>query len=285
MNKKIVLITGASTGLGYETAILLAKQGYKVYATMRNLNKQDTLLQIAQENNLDIIIQQLDVTDIESIQTTVKRILKNEEKIDILINNAGAGFVKTTEHASDDEIIWQLNLNLMGVIRMTKAVLPSMRARREGHIINISSVGGLVGQPFNEIYCATKFGVEGYTEALASYVQPKFNVKFSVIEPGGIQSEFTNNVMAQLDSTGGIQSDEYKPILNTYLNGLKKNYGPGSSQTSNEVAQVILNTIENEEPPIRTRTSPWSETFTELKTKADPTGKIQQQRVAKLLGE
>ncbi|MEJ7159018.1 SDR family oxidoreductase [Staphylococcus caprae] len=285
MNKKIVLITGASTGLGYETAILLAKQGYKVYATMRNLNKQDTLLQIAQENNLDIIIQQLDVTDIESIQTTVKRILKNEEKIDILINNAGAGFVKTTEHASDDEIMWQLNLNLMGVIRMTKAVLPSMRARREGHIINISSVGGLVGQPFNEIYCATKFGVEGYTEALSSYVQPKFNVKFSVIEPGGIQSEFTNNVMAQLDSTGGIQSDEYKPILNTYLNGLKKNYGPGSSQTSNEVAQVILNTIENEEPPIRTRTSPWSETFTELKTKADPTGKIQQQRVAKLLGE
>ena len=285
MNKKIVLITGASTGLGYETAILLAKQGYKVYATMRNLNKQDTLLQIAQENNLDIIIQQLDVTDIESIQTTVKRILKNEEKIDILINNAGAGFVKTTEHASDDEIMWQLNLNLMGVIRMTKAVLPSMRARREGHIINISSVGGLVGQPFNEIYCATKFGVEGYTEALSSYVQPKFNVKVSVIEPGGIQSEFTNNVMAQLDSTGGIQSDEYKPILNTYLNGLKKNYGPGSSQTSNEVAQVILNTIENEEPPIRTRTSPWSETFTELKTKADPTGKIQQQRVAKLLGE
>lgn len=285
MNKKIVLITGASTGLGYETAILLAKQGYKVYATMRNLNKQDTLLQIAQENNLDIIIQQLDVTDIESIQTTVKRILKNEEKIDILINNAGAGFVKTTEHASDDEIMWQLNLNLMGVIRMTKAVLTSMRARREGHIINISSVGGLVGQPFNEIYCATKFGVEGYTEALSSYVQPKFNVKFSVIEPGGIQSEFTNNVMAQLDSTGGIQSDEYKPILKTYLNGLKKNYGPGSSQTSNEVAQVILNTIENEEPPIRTRTSPWSETFTEIKTKADPTGKIQQQRVAKLLRE
>ena len=265
-----MLITGASTGLGYETAILLAKQGYKVYATMRNLNKQDTLLQIAQENNLDIIIQQLDVTDIESIQTTVKRILKNEEKIDILINNAGAGFVKTTEHASDDEIMWQLNLNLMGVIRMTKAVLPSMRARREGHIINISSVGGLVGQPFNEIYCATKFGVEGYTEALSSYVQPKFNVKFSVIEPGGIQSEFTNNVMAQLDSTGGIQSDEYKPILNTYLNGLKKNYGPGSSQTSNEVAQVILDTIENEEPSIRTRTSPWSETFTELKPKLIP---------------
>ncbi|POC77784.1 short-chain dehydrogenase/reductase, partial [Vibrio vulnificus] len=92
--------------------------------------------------------------------------------------------------------------NLMGVIRMTKAVLPYMRNQREGRIINISSVGGLVGQPFNEIYCATKFGVEGYTEAMASYVQPEFNIKFTLIEPGGIQSEFTNNVMAQLQSTG-----------------------------------------------------------------------------------
>ncbi|MEJ7528191.1 SDR family NAD(P)-dependent oxidoreductase, partial [Staphylococcus lugdunensis] len=85
-------------------------------------------------------------------------------------NNAGAGFVKTTELATDEEIMWQVNLNLMGVIRMTKAVLPTMRSQRDGRIINISSVGGLVGQPFNEIYCATKFGVEGYTESMASYV-------------------------------------------------------------------------------------------------------------------
>ena len=97
------------------------------------------------------------------------------------------------------------------------------RNQREGRIINISSVGGLVGQPFNEIYCATKFGVEGYTEAMASYVQPEFNIKFTLIEPGGIQSEFTNNVMAQLQSTGGLKDDEYKPILDSYLGGLKEN--------------------------------------------------------------
>lgn len=285
MNKKIVLITGSSTGLGYETAILLAKKGYKVYATMRNLNKQNAILQVAQQQDLDITVKQLDVTNLENIQNTVEDIVNLEGRIDILINNAGAGFVKTTEHASDEEILWQFNLNLMGVVRMTKAVLPTMRMHKEGHIINISSVGGLVGQPFNEFYCAAKFGVEGYTESLASYIQPKFNVKFTIIEPGGIQSEFTNNVMSQLESSGGVKEDEYQPILNSFIGGMRENYGLDASQTANEVAEVILNTIESEDPPIRTRTSPWSEQFTELKTESDPTGKIQQQRVAKLLGE
>ena len=198
MNKKIALITGSSTGLGLETASLLAKKGYKVYATMRHLEKQDALMQLSQQDGIDLEVKQLDVTNLDHINQVVTDIINTEGRIDILINNAGAGFVKTTELASDDEIMWQLNLNLMGVIRMTKAVLPYMRNQRDGRIINISSVGGLVGQPFNEIYCATKFGVEGYTEAMASYVQPEFNIKFTLIEPGGIQSEFTNNVMAQL---------------------------------------------------------------------------------------
>lgn len=285
MNQKVALITGASTGLGFETSILLAKNGYKVYATMRNLEKQEDLINKAQELNLDIYTKHLDVTNVDNINRVVNDIVETEGRIDILVNNAGAGFVKTTELATDEEIMWQVNLNLMGVIRMTKAVLPTMRSQRDGRIINISSVGGLVGQPFNEIYCATKFGVEGYTESMASYVQPKFNIKFTVIEPGGIQSEFTNNVMSQLQSTGGLKDDEYKPILDKYLGGLKENYGTGSSQTSEEVAEVILKTLEMNEPPIRTRTSEWSETFTQLKTKADPDGKEQQQGVVKLLGK
>ncbi len=285
MNQKVALITGASTGLGFETSILLAKNGYKVYATMRNLEKQEDLINKAQELNLDIYTKHLDVTNVDNINRVVNDIVETEGRIDILVNNAGAGFVKTTELATDEEIMWQVNLNLMGVIRMTKAVLPTMRSQRDGRIINISFVDGLVGQPFNEIYCATKFGVEGYTESMASYVQPKFNIKFTVIEPGGIQSEFTNNVMSQLQSTGGLKDDEYKPILDKYLGGLKENYGTGSSQTSEEVAEVILKTLEMNEPPIHTRTSEWSETFTQLKTKADPDGKEQQQRVVKLLGK
>lgn len=105
----------------------------------------------------------MDVTKLDSIKSAVEFIIQEEGRIDILINNAGAGFNKTTEQATDEEINWQLNLNLMGVIRMSKAVLPIVRSQREGRVINISSVGDLVGQPFNEIYCAAKFGVEGYT--------------------------------------------------------------------------------------------------------------------------
>ena len=168
MNQKVALITGASTGLGFETSILLAKNGYKVYATMRNLEKQEDLINKAQELNLDIYTKHLDVTNVDNVNRVVNDIVETEGRIDILVNNAGAGFVKTTELATDEEIMWQVNLNLMGVIRMTKAVLPTMRSQRDGRIINISSVGGLVGQPFNEIYCATKFGVEGYTESTAS---------------------------------------------------------------------------------------------------------------------
>ncbi len=193
--------------------------------------------------------------------------------------------IKTTEQATDEEINWQLNLNLMGVIRMTKAVLPIMRSQREGRVINISSVGGLVGQPFNEIYCAAKFGVEGYTESLASYIQPEFNIKFTIIEPGGIQSEFMPNIMNHLTQTGGIQEDEYTHLYNSYVSDIKENYGHDASQSTHEVAQVILKTIEMKEPPIRTRTSDWSETFTNIKIKLDPDGKQQQKQVYKLLGK
>ena len=182
----------------------------------------------------------MDVTKLDSIKSAVEFIIQEEGRIDILINNAGAGFNKTTEQATDEEINWQLNLNLMGVIRMTKAVLPIMRSQREGRVINISSVGGLVGQPFNEIYCAAKFGVEGYTESLASYIQPEFNIKFTIIEPGGIQSEFMPNIMNHLTQTGGIQEDEYTHLYNSYVSDIKENYGHDVSQSTHEVAQVIL---------------------------------------------
>ena len=105
----------------------------------------------------------------------------------------------------------------MGVVRGTKAVMPHMRAAGRGHIVNISSVGGLVGQPFNEIYCAAKFAVEGYTEAMASYIEEGFGIRFSVVEPGGIQSDFVKNVLAKVEATGGLLQDSYLPLLQRYL--------------------------------------------------------------------
>lgn len=272
---KIVVITGTSTGLGLATAILFAKNGFKVYATMRNLAKKDLLLTEAKKQKVDLEIAQLDVTKTRSVQSCVNDILKKEGKIDIFINNAGAGYIRTTEQATMEEVQWVTDVNYLGVVRCTKAVLPSMRLAKSGHIINITSVGGLVGQPFNEFYCAAKFAVEGYTEALASYVPENFGVQFSLVEPGGITSEFANSVLAQAASTGGMREDAYLPILQNYIGAARKRAASGESQvyqTSEEVAEIVLGVAQSKNPPIRTRTSDWSNQFCHLKTASDPDG-------------
>lgn len=279
--QKVAIVTGTSTGLGISIALQLAAKGIKVYATMRNLDKQSALQEAAEKANVHIEVRQLDVQDTASIERCVAEIIQREGHIDILVNNAGAGFVRTTEQATEEEIQWVMDVNFMGVVRCTKAVLPHMRQRRSGHIVNISSVGGLVGQPFNEIYCAAKFAVEGYTESLASYVQPSFNIKFTSVEPGGITSEFATNAFKQFNRTGGMKDDEYRPILEKYIGGAAVRRAEGVYQTSDEVAQVVVACIENPEPPVRIRTSEWSNRFCDLKTKGDPTGKLLQESVIK----
>jgi NAD(P)-dependent dehydrogenase (short-subunit alcohol dehydrogenase family) len=208
---KTVLITGASTGLGASLALLLAERGHRVWATMRDLAKQTPLADAAARKQVPLTIRQLDVQRSESVNQCVAAMLASEDRIDVLVNNAGAGFIRTTEQATEDEIRWVMDLNFMGVVRCTKAVLPHMREARRGHIVNISSVGGLVGQPFNELYCAAKFAVEGYTEAMASYMEEGFGLHFSIVEPGGISSDFVKNVMAKTEATGGVLQDSYLP--------------------------------------------------------------------------
>ncbi|MBF7073429.1 SDR family oxidoreductase [Glaciecola sp. MH2013] len=274
---KVVLITGTSSGLGLATAVQMAEQGFKVYASMRNLNSAKNLQSAMKEKGLSYSLLRLDVQETESVQAAVEDIIEKEKRIDILINNAGAGFVKTTEHASEEEIAWVMDVNFSGVVRCTKAVLPYMRRQGSGHIINVTSVGGLVGQPFNEIYCAAKFAVEGYTESLAAYVQPNFGVKFTLVEPGGISSEFANSVIAQLESSTGLPEDEYLPILRTYIAAAQqRSKESGVYQSANEVAELILSVVNSDNPPIRIRTSKWAEKFSELKTMCDPDGKKQQ---------
>ncbi len=282
MNKKVAVVTGTSTGLGLHVAVMLAKQGFTTIATMRNLDKQDALLEEAAVQQVAIKVKQLDVQDSLSVERCFAEILSEEGAIDLLINNAGAGFVRTTEQATEADIEWVMDVNFKGVVRCIKAVLPHMRERKSGHIINITSVGGLVGQPFNEFYCAAKFAVEGYTEALASYVQPAFNVKFSMIEPGGIATEFVSNVMGKVQTTGGIPDDAYKPVLDLYMGGIRARAAMGetrSYQTPQEVAAVVLDCVNRENPPLRMRTSAWAEKFTEFKTAADPDGGKQQAMV------
>jgi NAD(P)-dependent dehydrogenase (short-subunit alcohol dehydrogenase family) len=273
---KIALITGCSTGVGLHLAVILAGRGYRSYATMRDLAKKDALLQLADAAGVEIHLKQLDVSDSDSVNNCVEEVIAEAGAIDLLVNNAGAGFVRTTEQASEEEVRWVTDVNYLGVVRCCKAVLPHMRERRSGHIINVTSVGGLVGQPFNEFYCAAKFAVEGYTESLASYVQPKFNIKFTCVEPGGIATEFANNALAQFQSGGGMVDDEYKPLLEQYIAGAQARAQAGDStvfQSGEQVAEVIADCADNPDPPVRIRSSQWAEQFCQLKTGLDPDGK------------
>ncbi|MDC0738998.1 SDR family oxidoreductase [Cognatishimia sp. SS12] len=277
---KIVLITGTSTGLGISIAVQAAKAGHQVYASMRNLDKRAALDAAAAEANVAISVLQLDVQNMASVEAAVAKIIDAEGRIDVLVNNAGAGYVRTLEQASEADINWVMDVNFMGVVRCTKAVMPHMRKARAGHVITISSVGGLVGQPFNEIYCGAKFGVEGFTEALASYVTPAFGINFSVLEPGGITSAFADNVMKHVMETGGMLEDEYLPTLQKYIGGATARADSDDIyQTPDEVAAVVMACMQSDAPPIRARTSDWGEAFCKLKTAADPDGKLQQAAV------
>jgi short-subunit dehydrogenase len=274
--KKVIVVTGTSSGLGLSLVIKLAKQGHCVYATLRDLAKQTALVNAAKEAAVSLHIKQLDVQNTDSVEQCIAEIVKEQGKIDCLINNAGRGFVKSTEQAVEEEIQSIMDTNFMGVVRCVKAVLPHMRTARQGHIINISSVGGLVGQPLNEIYCASKFALEGYTESMATYIQPIFNVKFTLIEPGGMISEFANNVLTHHKTTPS-EADEYAPILQKYLQGAKERLSNQSNpvyQDSDEVADCIVDVIHSANPPLRIRSSDWANAFCQLKTQADPDGTL-----------
>ena len=277
---KVILITGTSTGLGVATAVQAAQAGHTVYATMRNTQKRGTLDAAAQVAGVSLNVLQLDVQDTGSVNAAVDTVIAEQGHIDVLINNAGMGYVRSLEQAEETDIQKILDINYTGVTRCIKAVMPHMRKARAGHVINISSVGGLVGQPFNEIYCGAKFAVEGLTEAMASYITPAFGIHFTAVEPGGIASEFANTVLEQVEQTGGMLEDEYLPILQKYIAGSQNRQETGIYQTADEVAAIVMTVMGSEQPPVRTRTSEWSEDFSKLKTGLDPDGLRQQSLVA-----
>lgn len=278
---KVVLVTGTSTGLGIAIAVQAAQAGHTVYATMRNTQKRDALDRAAEAAGVSLSVLHLDVQDTESVTNAVETVIAEQGRIDVLVNNAGMGYARSLEQADEADIEKILDINYMGVARCTKAVMPHMRKARAGHIINISSVGGLVGQPFNEVYCGAKFAVEGLTESMASYITPSFGIHFTAVEPGGISSEFANTVIEQMVQTGGMLEDEYLPILQKYVAGSQNRQETGIYQTADEVAAVVMQVMDAGNPPVRIRTSEWSEAFTRLKTGLDPDGLKQQAQVVK----
>lgn len=190
---KTILITGASSGIGLATASYFYDKGWNVVATMRTTEKETTLIE-----NERLIKIELDVQDKTSIQGAVTKALKQFGNIDVLVNNAGYGAFGPLEAASEEQINRQYDVNVFGVIRMIKAILPAMKEQKQGTIINITSIGGISSVPFYSLYNSTKFAIEGLSEGLWYDYMP-LGIQVKIVEPGGIQTEFSGRSAEPFD--------------------------------------------------------------------------------------
>ena len=242
--KKVAVVTGSSTGIGFETSLLLARNGFYTYATMRNLDKSKAIISLKQKEKLSLEILQLDVTADESVKEAINKITSEQERIDVLVNNAGYALVGAFEELSIEEFKEQYETNVFGVIRVTQAVLPIMRNQRCGTIVNISSIAGKIGFPLTSAYVSSKFALEGLSESMAYEIE-QFGIKVILIEPGVIKTNFDNNLKIG-KRVHNNQNSSYAEMTQKRINGFKSRFENGSP--SIDVAQVILKTITSENP-------------------------------------
>jgi NAD(P)-dependent dehydrogenase (short-subunit alcohol dehydrogenase family) len=258
---KVAIVTGSATGIGYETAIHLAKNGFLTYASMRNLPKADQITKIAKSENLPLRVIQLDVTDDISITKAIDTVINESGKIDVLVNNAGYGLIGSIEDMSIEELKAQYETNVFGVFRVTKAVLPHMRKQHGGSIINISSIAGRIALPLYSAYVSTKFAIEGLSESMAYELEP-FGIKVAIIEPGAIKTSFRREEAAK----GSSEDSPYSSIMQSpskiIEEMLKHRLYP------EEVARTVIQAIENPKPKLRYIVGKDAEELLELRRKS-----------------
>ncbi len=230
MKKKIALVTGASAGIGMATALELHARGFTVYGAARRTDKMLSL----SEKGIHTV--SLDLTDEASISSCVNTILKKEGHIDVLVNNAGYGSYGAIEDVPMEEARRQVEVNLFGLARMIQLVLPTMRKNKFGKIVNISSVGGKVAFPFGGWYHATKFAVEGFSDALRMEVAP-FGIDVIVIEPGGIKTDW--GIIAAEHLKHSSANSAYAAQASRVAEGMMKNY-TGDNYSKPEVIAVAI---------------------------------------------
>ncbi len=196
---KQVLITGTSKGIGLETALAFGRAGYKVFATMRDLDKASDLKQTVRNESLDVTISKMDVDSDDSVKGCVGAIIQKHGCIDVLVNNAGIERHGSIEEMTMDDFQAIMNTNYFGVLRCTKALLPQMRKNKRGFIINVASVAGHISNSPLGGYAASKYALEAISESLAQEVKP-FNIKVAIIEPGIINTQMSQDITVLTDS-------------------------------------------------------------------------------------
>jgi NAD(P)-dependent dehydrogenase (short-subunit alcohol dehydrogenase family) len=243
---KVAVVTGSSSGIGYETSLALAREGFLTYATMRNLEKGSGIKSVSDKENLPLKLMQLDVTDDASVSKAVQSIVSDSGRIDVIVNNAGYGLVGAFEDLSLDEIKQQYETNFFGVVRVTQAVIPVMRKQKSGKIINISSGAGRFGYPGGSAYVSTKFAMEGLSESLSYELDP-FGIKVILVEPGVIRTNFGNGMVVakkSQDPASAYLSMTRK--MNDVLGQLMQNGSPPSL-----VANLVLQAAKSDTPNLR----------------------------------
>ena len=236
--KKVALVTGSSSGIGLETALALAKDGYKTFASMRDIKKASNL-DDAIKKGMPINAIHLDVTKEDSIVSAVKAIMDDSQRIDVLVNNAGYAQFGCVEEITTDDFRRQFETNFFGIVRMIQEVTPIMRKQGSGDIINISSVAGRIGLPGFSAYISSKFALEGLGECLR-YELGQFGVRTTLIEPGVIKTNFLDAMEIPKNGHG----PQYKKLTNHIMTGLKMMIEMGTPAT--QVADIIIKAIHEE---------------------------------------
>jgi NAD(P)-dependent dehydrogenase (short-subunit alcohol dehydrogenase family) len=218
-DQKVAIVTGSSSGIGFETSLILARNGFHTYATMRNLEGEKTklLTEAVKNENLQLQAIELDVDNDKSVADTINTIVEEIKRIDVLVNNAGYALGGALEDSTMDEIKAQFETNFFGAVRATKAVLPVMRRQGEGKIVNITSMGGRIAIPLSSSYHGSKFALEGLSESIQYELEP-FGIKVILIEPGAVGSNFWKNIkIAKSSSDSDSPYTQFgKKILKVY---------------------------------------------------------------------
>lgn len=249
-NAKVILISGASSGFGYITAKYLAQKGYWVFGTSRTPEKVMLPNKEKWPGSLEII--KMDVNYANSIREGIKKIIERTGRLDVVVNNAGYGLAGSIEDTSLREAKDQFNTNFFGVHEVCRQVIPIMRKQQSGYIINISSLAGLVGLPFQALYSASKYAIEGYTEALRIEVKT-FGIKVSLIEPGDFRTSFTEHRhITRSSQSNPVYQNRFKEILKAVEEAERKGDSP------EKIARLVERIINTESPRLRYRIGPSS---------------------------
>ena len=248
-DQSVAIVTGSSSGIGFETSLILARNGFYTYATVRKLDDSSIpITDIAKKEDLSLQTIQLDVNNEQSVIDGVNRISEEKGRIDVVVNNAGYALMGALEETSMDEIKALFETNFFGAVRVMQAVIPMMRKQRKGKIVNVTSVAGRIALPLNSVYHGTKFALEGLSESI-QYELESFGIKIILIEPGGVASNFIKNLKMATVKASDPTKSPYRRIENRMLEAFKKIEQNGMRPS--EVARVILDVVTSEDPQLR----------------------------------